>query len=246
MADAMRLILNETMRIERSQALKAEPYQRTEKRRGYANGFKPKMVSTRLGELALQVPQVRGDVEFYPSALERDVRSERALKCAIAEMYVQGVSTRKVTEVHAIFSRSSSFSTLTFATTDFRRRFSSSSTSTSRLFRPASPLTRKRSRQAVSVDVVTRYFREVLSKSAPRNSSKMTDILRLADHRPPPAAPTLPRPSVALRGAGVMMLTAYTIAVYNVGSRHHEESIPPRTVARNAGSPYPPDACDGC
>jgi putative transposase len=99
MADAMRLMLNEAMRIERSQALEAAPYQRTEKRRGYANGFKPKTVSTRLGELALEVPQVRGEVEFYPSALERGVRSERALKCAIAEMYVQGVSTRKVTEV---------------------------------------------------------------------------------------------------------------------------------------------------
>jgi putative transposase len=99
MADAMRLMLNEAMRIERSQALEADPYQRTDKRRGYANGFKSKIISTRLGDLALQVPQVRGDVEFYPSSLERGVRSERALKLAIAEMYVQGVSTRKVTEV---------------------------------------------------------------------------------------------------------------------------------------------------
>jgi len=56
-------------------------------------------VATRLGALALQVPQVRGEVEFYPSALERGVRSERALKLAVAEMYVQGVSTRRVTEV---------------------------------------------------------------------------------------------------------------------------------------------------
>jgi putative transposase len=99
MADAMRLLLNEAMRIERSQVLEAAPYERTERRKGYANGFKPKTVETRLGALALQVPQVRGEIEFYPSALERGVRSERALKCAIAEMYVQGVSTRKVTEV---------------------------------------------------------------------------------------------------------------------------------------------------
>jgi putative transposase len=98
-ADAMRLLLNEAMRIERSQALEAAPYERTERRKGYANGFKPKTVETRLGALALEVPQVRGEIEFYPSALERGVRSERALKCAIAEMYVQGVSTRKVTEV---------------------------------------------------------------------------------------------------------------------------------------------------
>jgi putative transposase len=99
MADAMRLLLNEAMRIERSQVLEAAPYERTERRKGYANGFKPKTVETRLGALALEVPQVRGEIEFYPSALERGVRSERALKCAIAEMYVQGVSTRKVTEV---------------------------------------------------------------------------------------------------------------------------------------------------
>ena len=50
------------------------------------------------GRSPFQVPQTRG-VEFYPSALEKGVRSERALKLAIAEMYVQGVSTRKVTEV---------------------------------------------------------------------------------------------------------------------------------------------------
>jgi transposase-like protein len=98
MAEVVRILLNEAMRVERSQALEAEPYQRSERRRGYANGFKPKTVATRLGALELQVPQTRG-VEFYPSALEKGVRSERALKLAVAEMYVQGVSTRKVTEV---------------------------------------------------------------------------------------------------------------------------------------------------
>ena len=44
------------------------------------------------------MPQAR-DVEFYPSALERGERSERALKLAVAEMYVQGVSTRKAAEI---------------------------------------------------------------------------------------------------------------------------------------------------
>ena len=71
MADAMRLMLNEAMRIERLQALEAHPYQRTEKGRGDASGFKPKTLHTRVGGLALQVPQVRGEVESYPSALER-------------------------------------------------------------------------------------------------------------------------------------------------------------------------------
>jgi len=99
MAEVIRILLNETMKVERAQALEAEPYERSAKRRGYANGFKPKTVSTRVGRMQVAIPQVRGEVEFYPSALERGVRSERALKLAVAEMYVQGVSTRKVTEV---------------------------------------------------------------------------------------------------------------------------------------------------
>jgi len=96
MARAMELLLNEAMKIERSQALSANLYERTDERRGYANGFKPKTLSTRLGKIELNIPQVRGDVEFYPSALEKGIRSEQALNLAIAQMYLQGVSTRKV------------------------------------------------------------------------------------------------------------------------------------------------------
>ena len=98
MAEAITILMNEAMKLERSEVLQAAPYQRCEGRRGYANGFKPKTVASRLGKLQLAVPQTRG-VEFYPSALERGERSERALKLAMAEMYVQGVSTRKVQEV---------------------------------------------------------------------------------------------------------------------------------------------------
>jgi len=98
MAQAMQMLLNEAMKIERSHVLGAQPYERTHQRRGHANGFKPKTVETRLGPLDLAVPQTRG-IEFYPSSLERGVRSERALKLAMAEMYLQGVSTRKVTAV---------------------------------------------------------------------------------------------------------------------------------------------------
>jgi putative transposase len=88
-------LLNVVMRTERSQVLQAEPYERSEARRGYANGFKDKTLRTRLGELQLKVPKVRG-MEFYPQSLEKGSRSERALKLAIAEMYLKGVSTRKV------------------------------------------------------------------------------------------------------------------------------------------------------
>ena len=93
------ILINEAMRIERNNALKAGPYERSENRKGYANGFRPKTVRSRIGNLTFEVPQVRGDVSFYPSALERGIRSERALKVAIGEMYVNGISTRRVTKV---------------------------------------------------------------------------------------------------------------------------------------------------
>ena len=71
MAEVVRILLNETMKVERAHALEAMPCERSAKRRGYANGFKPKTVNTRLGRVQLAIPQVRGEVEFYPSALER-------------------------------------------------------------------------------------------------------------------------------------------------------------------------------
>ncbi len=95
LGEAVTVLINEAMKIERSRHLEADPYERTRSRIGYANGFKDKTVKTRLGELGLQVPQVR-EGNFYPSILERGLRSERALKLALAEMYVQGVSTRRV------------------------------------------------------------------------------------------------------------------------------------------------------
>ena len=101
-ADAIRVLVNEAMKIERSAFLGAGPNERTESRRGYANGFKPKTVATRVGAIEFAVPQVRQAVDgerFYPTALERGIRSERALKLAVAEMYVQGVSTRKVAAI---------------------------------------------------------------------------------------------------------------------------------------------------
>src|SRR5919204_6497773 len=81
-----------------SASLRTGTYQRTPERQGHANGYKPKTVKTRLGGITFDVPQVR-EGNFYPSALERGLRSERALHLAFAEMYVQGVSTRKVSTI---------------------------------------------------------------------------------------------------------------------------------------------------
>ncbi len=93
--ELMRVLINNAMQVERSKYLQAGEYERTEDRKGHANGFKPKTVKTRMGEITFSVPQVR-EGGFYPSALEKGLRSERALTITLAEMYVQGVSTRKV------------------------------------------------------------------------------------------------------------------------------------------------------
>jgi len=96
--ELIRIVINAAMQGERQQYLRAAPYQHSPDRRGHANGYKPKTVKTRLGEITLDVPQVR-EGGFYPKALEKGQRSERALTLTLAEMYVQGVSTRKVTAI---------------------------------------------------------------------------------------------------------------------------------------------------
>ncbi len=94
----IRIVVNAAMKAERQRYLGVAPYERSEKRRDRANGYKPKTVRTRLGEITFDIPQVRGG-EFYPQALQKGLRSERALTMALAEMYVQGTSTRKVSAI---------------------------------------------------------------------------------------------------------------------------------------------------
>lgn len=91
-------LLNEAMLLERGAALNAAPYERSPERAGYANGFKDREYDSRLGSLKVRIPQVRG-MSFYPKTLERGERTEIALKLAVAEMYINGVSTRKVEEI---------------------------------------------------------------------------------------------------------------------------------------------------
>ncbi|MEW5940269.1 MAG: IS256 family transposase [Chloroflexota bacterium] len=96
--ELIRVVVNAAMKVERQQYLGVSPYERSEKRRDQANGFKPKTVRTRMGEIEFAVPQVRVG-EYYPQALEKGLHSERALTMAMAEMYVQGTSTRKVNAI---------------------------------------------------------------------------------------------------------------------------------------------------
>lgn len=96
--ELIRVLFNAAMQAERQAYLGVEPYQRSESRRDQANGFKPKTLKTRVGAVTVAVPQVR-EGDFYPQALSKGLRSERALTVALAEMYVQGVSTRRVAAI---------------------------------------------------------------------------------------------------------------------------------------------------
>ncbi len=94
----LEILFNTAMKAEREQFLGAGAHERSEERRGYANGYKPKEIQTRMGALELAIPQVRG-LGFYPQSIEKGSRSERALKLAIAQMYLEGVSTRRVQDI---------------------------------------------------------------------------------------------------------------------------------------------------
>ena len=90
-----RILVNEASKLERNHYLQARPNEHTDARVDYANDYKPKTIMTRVSERTFDAPQVRNS-GFYPSALEKGARTEQALNIALAEMYVQGVSTRKV------------------------------------------------------------------------------------------------------------------------------------------------------
>jgi transposase-like protein len=96
--ELIRIVINTAMKAERQKYLGVGPYERSPERQDYANGYKNKTVTTRVGDITFAVPQVRQG-PFYPSALEKGLRSERALMLTLAEMYVQGVSTRKVARI---------------------------------------------------------------------------------------------------------------------------------------------------
>ncbi len=91
-------VCQELLELEITEHLRAQPYERTEERVGYRNGYKPRRLHTRVGTLELRVPQDR-EGRFSPSLFARYQRSEKALLLALQEMYLQGVSTRKVRKI---------------------------------------------------------------------------------------------------------------------------------------------------
>jgi putative transposase len=91
-------VLQELLETEMTEHIGAAPYERTENRNGHRNGHKPRALRTRVGTLNLLVPQDR-EGTFSSRLFCRYQRNEKALVLALMEMYVEGVSTRKVAEV---------------------------------------------------------------------------------------------------------------------------------------------------
>jgi transposase-like protein len=90
--------VQQVLEAEMTSFLGAESYQRNDARRGWRNGFKPRTLKTRAGELELMVPKDR-DGQFQTELFERYQRSEKAFVLALLQMYVEGVSTRKVSAI---------------------------------------------------------------------------------------------------------------------------------------------------
>lgn len=91
-------VLNQVLDAQMTDHLQAAPYERTDQRRGWRNGYKPRKLTTRVGTLTLRVPQAR-DGSFSTELFRRYQRSEQALVLAMMEMVLQGVSTRKVKKI---------------------------------------------------------------------------------------------------------------------------------------------------
>ena len=93
--ELVREVLQEVLEQEMTEVIGAEKGERSSGRLGYRSGYYGRALVTRVGKLELRIPQDRQG-HFSTQIFERDQRSEKALVSALAEMYIQGVSTRKV------------------------------------------------------------------------------------------------------------------------------------------------------
>jgi putative transposase len=96
--DLVEWLIQELLNLEFLEFVGAEPYERSEGRQGYRNGYRQRELFTRVGRLILRVPRDR-EGRFSTLLFERYQRSEKALVLALQESYLQGVSTRKVKRI---------------------------------------------------------------------------------------------------------------------------------------------------
>lgn len=96
-------VLNQVLNAQVTEQLQVAPYERSEQRQGYRNGYKSRQLATRVGALTLQVPQVR-DGQFSTELFARYQRSEQALVLTLMEMVVNGgqaATSRQFDRLHA-------------------------------------------------------------------------------------------------------------------------------------------------
>ena len=91
-------VVQSILEVEMTEHVGAERYERSGERKGFRNGYKARKLNSRVGSLELRVPQSR-DGSFSSQLFERYQRSEKALFSSLIEMYIQGVSTRKVRKI---------------------------------------------------------------------------------------------------------------------------------------------------
>lgn len=97
-ASLLESVLNQVLQSQASEQLSAEKYERSDERKGYRNGSYPHQLTTRVGKMTLKVPRLR-DGQFSTSLFARYQRSEQALVLSLMEMVINGVSTRKVSQI---------------------------------------------------------------------------------------------------------------------------------------------------
>lgn len=97
-AKLLESVLNQVLQAQVTEQLDAERYERSEGRKGYRNGLYPHKLTTRVGTLTLHIPRIR-EGKFSTDLFSRYQRSEQAFVLALMEMVVNGVSTRKVTQI---------------------------------------------------------------------------------------------------------------------------------------------------
>jgi putative transposase len=96
--DLVEWLVQERLDNEFAEFIATEPYERSEERQGYRNGYRQRDLFTRVGRLTLRVPRDR-EGRFSTQLFERYQRSEKALVLALQESYLQGVSTRKIARI---------------------------------------------------------------------------------------------------------------------------------------------------
>lgn len=98
MRELVEMLTQEMLEVEFEEFLGAEPYERSDERDGYRNGYRERDLVTRVGRLNLRIPRDR-EGKFSTRLFERYQRSEKALVLALQESYLQGVSTRKMKKI---------------------------------------------------------------------------------------------------------------------------------------------------